>query len=88
MAALKENTKAIFNYVRDNAGTDFTYTDIADALGIPAKSVTGSLTSLQKKGLIVREDAVVETADGTTAKVKFIRVTDLGKSFDPGAETE
>lgn len=85
---MKENTKAIFNYVKENSGSDFTYTDIADALGIPAKSVTGSLTSLQKKELIVREDATVEAPDGTTVKVKFIRITDKGRNFDPDADAE
>lgn len=86
MAAMKENTKAIFNYVKDNEGKDFTYTDIADALGIPARSVTGSLTALSKKGYIVRESAKVEAADGSTVDVKFIRITDAGKVCDPDAE--
>jgi hypothetical protein len=35
--ALKENSLAIFNFVKENDGTDFTAADIAEALGLNVK---------------------------------------------------
>jgi len=34
---------------------------------------------------MVREEAEVELADNTHKKVKFIRLTDAGRDFDPEA---
>ena len=34
----------------------------------------------------MREEAEVELADGTHKKVKFIRLTDDGRNWDPNAE--
>lgn len=87
MAALKPNAIAVFNYVRDNDGADITAADIAEALSLEVKSVNGTVTSaFQKKGLMVREEGEVELADGTHKKVKFIRLTDAGREFDPEAQ--
>lgn len=86
MAALKPNSLAVFNFVKDNDGSDFTAADIAEALGLEVKQVNGIVTSaFQKKGLMVREEAEVELADSTHKKVKFIRLTDEGKDFDPSS---
>ena len=83
MAKLSENSAKILAYVQAHDGEDFTAQDIADALEMNVKSVNGSITrGLQMKGLTVREEAVVETGDGTK-KVKFIRATEAGKTFDP-----
>ena len=55
--------------------------NIADALGVGVKSVNGSVTSFQKKGHTIREEVAV-----TGGKVKYIRLTDEGRAFDPDAE--
>ena len=82
--ALKENSLAIFNFVKENDGTDFTAADIAEALGLNVKQVNGSITSaFQKKELMYREEGEIEMADGSHKKVKFIRLTDAGREFDP-----
>lgn len=84
MAAMKPNSLAVFNYVKENDGADFTAADIAEALGLEVKSVNGIVTSaFQKKGLMIREEAEVELADGSHKKVKFIRLTDTGRNFEP-----
>lgn len=84
--ALKPNSIAVFNYVKENDGADFTAQDIAEALNLEVKSVNGIVTSaFQKKGLMTREEAEVELADGSHKKVKFIRLTDAGRDFDPEA---
>lgn len=84
MAALKENSKNIFNYVKEHEDENITAQDIADALGLGVKQVNGSVTSaFQRKNLMERIEAERTLEDGTHAKVKFIRLTDLGRAFDP-----
>lgn len=75
---MKENTRTIWDYIVAHDGEDFTANDIAAALGVSAKSVNGSVTSFQKKGHTVREEVAIP--GGT---VKYIRLTDAGRSFDP-----
>lgn len=81
--AIKDTTKVIYNYIKDHSGEDFTAKDIAAALGHEnARSVNGSITGMQKKGWVVREEATVENAEGKPEVVKFIRLTDAGKNAD------
>lgn len=92
---LKENSRKIYDYVKANDGADFTAADIAEAIGLPVKSVNGSITAAFQRHtevvdgekvtvpLMVREEAEVALEDGSHAKVKFIRLTDAGKAFDP-----
>lgn len=89
--ALKENSRMVYDYVKANDGKDFTAQDIADALGLARKSVDGIVTSaFQRKGLMVREPAEVEVTadDGKVShkEIKFVRLTDAGRAFDPDAE--
>lgn len=83
MAAMKENTRKIFDYLRDTDGQDVTAADIAQALGMEVRSVNGSLTSFQKKEWGYREEGETTNADGTHSKVKYFRLTDLGRTIDP-----
>jgi hypothetical protein len=85
MAALKENSRNIFDYVKAHEAEDITAQDIADALGIGVRSVNGSVTSaFCRKGLMERVEAERETEDGHV-KVKFIKLTDAGRAFNPDA---
>ncbi len=81
--AMKENTRIIWDYIVAHDGEDFTAQNIADATGIGVKSVNGSITSFCKepKNWCVREEVAV-----TGGKVKYIRLTDEGRAFDPDAE--
>ena len=83
--AMKEGTRQIWDYVVAHDGEDIIAQDIADALNVGVKSVNGSVTSFQKKGLTIREEAEIECADGTHKKVKYIRLTDEGRNYDPDA---
>ena len=84
--ALKENSRKIFDYVKANEDKNITAQDIADALGLNSKQVNGSVTSaFQRKGLMERIEAERTNEDGTHAKVKFIKLTDAGRAFDPEA---
>ena len=85
--ALKENSRKVFDYVKAHEGEDFTAKDIAAALDLAPQSVNGIVTSaFQRKGLMERVPAEVENADGSHDKVKLIKLTDLGRAFDPDAE--
>lgn len=84
--ALKENSKIVFKYVQSMEGQNITAADIAAATGLEVKSVNGIVTSaFQKKGLMERIPAEVELEDGSHKAVKFIRLTDAGREFDPNA---
>lgn len=89
MAELKPNSKLVLDYVKTHDGEDFTAADIAAAVNLEVKSVNGIVTSaFQKKGLMVREEAEVELSDGSHKKVKFIRLTDAGRAFDPSVSAD
>ena len=91
---MKDSSKVILNYLKEHDGEDFTMYDIAAALGKNWKSINGTLVSFQRHTdadkkpapIITREEREVKNEDGTHSKVKFIRLTDFGKSFDPEAE--
>ena len=84
MAALKENSRKVFDYVKSVDGQNVTAADIAEATGLEVRSVNGIVTSaFQRKGLMERVPSEIELEDGTHKAVKFIRLTDEGRAFDP-----
>ena len=86
MAALKENSKNIFYYVKEHEHENITAKDIAEALGLTDKQVNGSVTAaFQRKELMARVEAERETENGTHQKVKYIVLTEKGRAFDPEA---
>ena len=87
--AMKENSKKVLNYLKENNGVDVTAADVAEALGLEKRQVDGSFTSaIQRKGLGVRVPAEIELEDGSHKQVKFLHLTDAGMAFDPDAEVE
>lgn len=89
MAALKPNSKLVFDYVKAHDGENFVAADIAEATGLEVKQVNGIVTSaFQRKGLMERVPAEIELEDGSHKAVKFIRLTDEGRAFDPNATEE
>lgn len=94
--ALKENSKLVFNFVKDHEGQDFTAQDIAEATGLSVKTVNGIVTSAFQRHkdkdknevpLMVRIPAEIEDPDtGLHKAIKFIQLTDAGRAFDPDAE--
>lgn len=75
---LSENAQKVLTYLQANKGSDLTAKDIAAALDMEARSVNGTLTGLQRKGLTVR----VAQEEGD----KLIGLTPAGAEFDPEAE--
>lgn len=87
MAAMKENTRKVLDYLKENNGSDLTAADVAEALGLEKRQVDGIFTSaFQRKGLGVREPAEVTLPDGNHQKVKYLRLTDEGLALDPDAQ--
>ena len=83
MAAMKENTRKVFEYLREVDGQNVVAADVAEALGLEKRQVDGIFTSaIQRKSYGLREEAEVELEDGSHAKVKFLRLTDAGKKLD------
>ena len=90
MAAMKENTKKVFEFLRTVNGQNVTAADVAEALGLEKRSVDGIFTSaIQKKGFGIRVPAEVEMEDGSHKAVKFLQLTEAGMTLDlenPDAE--
>lgn len=94
--AMSEKTRTVLNYLKENDGVDMTAADISEALGgddagYSRKAVDGIVTSgLQRKGLSERIPAEIEVTDDegkvSHKTVKFIKLTDAGRDFDPDAE--
>lgn len=86
MAKASENSVKIYNYVKAAGDNNITATDIAEALGLSTQQVNGSVTSaFAKKGLMERVPAEIKLPDGTHKAVKFIKLTEAGKTWDPDA---
>lgn len=82
--AMSENSRKVYDYVKSVDGQNITAADIAEATGLEIRSVNGVVTSaFQKKGLMERVPAEIEMADGSHKAVKFIRLTDAGREFNP-----
>jgi|GEM_PF-1584455 len=92
MAAMKENAKAVLNFLKELSDSDnYTAQDVADTLGMPVKSVNGIITAaLVRKGYAERVETEIEIEDENGKvkhkTVKFIKLTQKGKDFDPDAE--
>jgi hypothetical protein len=85
--ALKQNSRIVYDYVKAHDGEDFTAADIAAATDLDVKVVNGCVTSaFQKKGLMERVPGEITLEDGTHKAVKYIHLTDEGRSFNPDAE--
>lgn len=83
---MKENTKTVFTYLKEHDGEQIIATDIAEATGLPIKSVNGIVTAaLCRKGkdYAVRVPGEIEVTDeeGNVSHkaIKFIQLTDKGR---------
>lgn len=86
--AISANAKTVFEYVKNAGDKNITAADIATGTGLAPKTVNGVVTAaFQRKGLMERVPAVIEV-DGEQKQVKFIKLTDAGKAFEPDASNE
>lgn len=84
--AMKEASKKVFIFLKDNDGADVTLNSIATSLDMPVRSVNGCLVGMQKKGLVVREEAQTLDDNGKAVTTKYIRLTTAAATFNPDAE--
>lgn len=80
------NSLKVVNFLQDNYDAKLTAHDIAEALGVSLPTVTGSVNGLVAKKYAIREEVELPGEDGKTIKVKYITLTDAGKTYDPVAE--
>lgn len=85
--AMSEKTRKVFDYLKENNGSDLTAADVAEALGFDKRQVDGIFTSgIQRKEYGIREPAETTLPDGSHQKVKYLRLTEKGLELDPDAE--
>lgn len=87
--AMKPDSLAVLNYLKEINGAQVTAADVAEALNLGKRQVDGIFTSaIQRKGYGVRVPAEIQLDDGTHKMVKFLQLTPAGLEFDPTAEEE
>lgn len=87
MAAMKENTRKVLDYLKENNDSNLTAADVAEALGLEKRQVDGIFTSaFQRKGYGERIPIEVTLEDGSHQKVKYLRLTQMGLDLDPDAQ--
>lgn len=86
---MSENSKKVIKYLQENAEKDNTIETVANALGLPQKTVNGCFTmSVQRKNLGYREEKVLTaTVEGKeiSDKKKFLRLNEDGMAFNVDA---
>jgi DNA-binding MarR family transcriptional regulator len=83
--ALTEKQQAIHNFLKETDGDKYTAYQIADAIGIDRKSINVLVNGIVKKGCCVREEATATDAEGKSVTVKYVVLTDEGRSYDHDA---
>lgn len=93
---MKQNSIDVFNYVKDHADQNVTANDIAEELGLSPRSVNAIITSVftrhkdEDKNIIpLMERVQAEILDSDTGlhkPVKFIKLTDEGRAFEPALD--
>lgn len=102
MAKFKDNTMAVFNFIKAHEEEGITAKDIAAALSLDPRQVNGIITGAFARHkeeingekvivpLVVRVEGEleIEGADGSVKheNVKFVKMTKEGKAFNPDAE--
>lgn len=91
------NSLSVLNFLKQHYGESFSKKEIADALGISIRAVTGTINALSRpeKGYCVIDHTVTEEVSPETetrkAKVKEVKyhtLTEKGLAYDPIKEEE
>lgn len=81
--AMKENTRKVFEFLKENDGKDYTAAEVAETLGLEKRQVDGIFTSaIQRKQYGYREEAEITLADNSHQKVKYLRLSEEGLALD------
>ena len=85
---MTDNSRKVFNYLKEHYGEKLTHQQIVAALGVSSPAVTGSVNGLVKKELAVRNEETEMNDEGKATTVKYITLTEKGFAFDPDAEVK
>ena len=85
---MTDNSKRVFNFLKEHHGVKFTAHELANELGVSINVITGSVNGLTRKDYAVREEVTSQDANGKTVTTKYISLTDAGLAFDPDAEVK
>jgi DNA-binding MarR family transcriptional regulator len=85
---MTENSRKVFDFLKDNYGEKLVHSQIAEALGVSSPAVTGSVNGLVKKGYAIRNEETVMDENGKATTIKYISLTEEGFAFDPDAEVK
>lgn len=76
-----DNARTIVGFLRENPNVNLTGKELAEAVGLQPRVANGTITSLVSKGLAIRTLAIVNGKE-----VKFVQLTDEGKTVDLDAD--
>lgn len=82
---ISENGKKVIDYLKQVRGQNVTKDDVAMAVGLTDKQVTGIFNSFVKKQYGVREAGSIDV-NGEAKNVSFLKLTDLGYEVDVNSE--
>jgi predicted DNA-binding protein YlxM (UPF0122 family) len=89
---MTDNSRRVFNYLKEHYGEDLTANKIAEDLGITVPAVTGSVNGLanakKHPAYAVRNEVEVTNEEGKKTTIKYITLTEEGYNFDPDATAE
>lgn len=80
---MTDNSKKLFNYLKDSKGIHLTAVDAAEDTGLSTASINLLFNNFIKKGWAKRTIATIQLKNGKQAEVKFLTLTDLGYTIDP-----
>lgn len=80
---LTEKAMALVSFLRSH-GDEMTAKEVAAEMGITSQSVNGTFTALQRRDPQVgyRQEVTVQDEEGKEITVKFLVLTDYGKTAD------
>lgn len=80
---LTEKAMALVSFLREH-GDEMTAKEVAAEMGIASRSVDGTFTALQRRDPQVgyRQEVTVQDEEGKEDTVKFLVLTEFGKTAD------
>lgn len=79
---MSDKAVQVLQFLQANATSDLTAADIAEHMQVQPIAVNGVVNGLVKKGYVVRVESTVEMPEGGTKTIKFVNLTEEGKSYE------
>ena len=89
------NSIAVFNFLKNNYGKEFSKQQIAETLGIPLSAVVGAINAQVKAGRVLKTRTetievtpATETRKAVTKDIVYHTLAEDALTYDPVAEEE